>query len=50
LLLIKANPKAFELIDDEKVSDEETWAHLALSGSQIFIRELGAIAAYQWSD
>jgi outer membrane protein assembly factor BamB len=48
LLLIKANPKAFELIDEMKVSDEETWAHLAVSGDELFIRELNALAVYRW--
>lgn len=49
LLLIKANPQEFELIDNEKVSDEETWAHLAVSGDDLFIRELGAMTAYRWA-
>lgn len=48
LLLIKANPKQFELIDSLKVSEEETWAHLAVSGDEIFIRELNSLAAYRW--
>ena len=48
LLLIKANPKEFELIDDVEISDVDTWAHLAVSGDEIFIRELGAIAGYRW--
>lgn len=48
LLLIKANPKEFELIDSLKVSEEETWAHLAVSGNEIYIRELNALAVYRW--
>lgn len=48
LLLIKANPKQFELVDSLKISDAETWAHLALSGNDIYIRELNALAAYHW--
>lgn len=50
LLLIKANPKQFELIDSLTVSDEETWAHLAVSGNELFIRQLNAVSAYRWSD
>ncbi len=49
LLLLRANPKQFELIDQRKVSDDETWAHLAVCGDQLFIRELGALTAYSWS-
>lgn len=48
LLLIKANPKEFELIDSLKVSEQETWAHVAVSGDEVYIRELNALAAYRW--
>lgn len=48
LLLIKANPKEFELLSERQVSEEETWAHLAIAGDELFIRELNAIAAYRW--
>lgn len=50
LLLIQANPQEFELIGEAKVSDTETWAHLAVSGDELFVRELGAIAGYQWGN
>ncbi|MFO1019391.1 MAG: hypothetical protein U0903_01635 [Planctomycetales bacterium] len=36
LLLLKANPKKFELIDERNVSDQETWAHLAVCGDGTF--------------
>lgn len=48
LLLIKANPEKFELLDSRKVSEAETWAHLAISGEELFVRELEALAAYRW--
>ena len=48
LLLLKANPKEFELIDEMKISDADTWAHLAVSGDELFIRELNALAVYRW--
>jgi outer membrane protein assembly factor BamB len=48
LLLIDANPEKFELIDKLKISDAETWAHLAISGDDLFVRELDALAAYRW--
>ncbi len=48
LLIIRANPKEFELLDEMKVSDQETWAHLAVSGDELFIRELNALAVYRW--
>ncbi|MEM6799344.1 MAG: PQQ-binding-like beta-propeller repeat protein [Planctomycetota bacterium] len=48
LLLIKATPKAFELVDSRKVSQDEAWAHIAVCGGQVFVRELNALAAYDW--
>jgi outer membrane protein assembly factor BamB len=48
LLLIDANPQAFDLVDRRKISEQDTWAHLAVAGDQVFIRELQAIAAYRW--
>jgi len=49
LLLIKANPEYFELLDSRKVSEEDTWAHLAVCGDEVFVRELNAITALRWS-
>lgn len=48
LLLIKANPKEFELLDERTISEDETWAHVAVCGEEIFIRELNAMTAYRW--
>lgn len=50
LLLIKANPKEFELLDERKVADEETWAHLAVCGDELFVRELKAVSVFRWRD
>lgn len=48
LLLIRANPAEFTLLDRRKVSEDSTWGHLAISGDQIFIRELNAVSVYEW--
>lgn len=48
LLLLKANPQEFELLDQRKVSDQETWAHVAVCGDEIFIRELNALSVFRW--
>ena len=50
LLLLKANPKEFELLDQRKVSDEDTWAHIAVSGDELFVRELNGLKTFRWSD
>jgi outer membrane protein assembly factor BamB len=47
LLLIRANPSQFELIDRRQVA-EDSWAHLAVCGGGLFVRELEAISAYEW--
>lgn len=48
LLLIEADPKKFRVIDRMKVSDQPTWAHLAVCGDEIFIRDLYGLTAYLW--
>lgn len=48
LLLLKANPAEFELVDERKVSESEAWAHLAVCGDEVFVRELDAISSFTW--
>lgn len=48
LLLIKADPKGFQLLDQRKVAAEDTWAHLAVCGEEVFVRELRAMSAFRW--
>ncbi len=48
LLLIRANPAKFELLDSRKISDQETWGHLAVCDDQVFVRELNGISVYRW--
>ena len=46
---MKAGPEKFELLARKKISEQETWAHLAVAGDELFVRELNAISAYRWS-
>ncbi len=48
LVLIEANPDEYEEIDRRKVSEESTWAHLAVCDDHVFVRELKAMAVYRW--
>jgi outer membrane protein assembly factor BamB len=48
LYLIKANPEKFEPLDERTVGDAETWAHLAVCGDELYVRELNALAAFRW--
>ena len=47
LLLIRANPEKFDLLDRRKIADD-TWAHLAVCGQEVFVRELQAMTALEW--
>ena len=48
LRLIRANPQKWDLLDSRTISEDETWAHVAIAGRQLFIRELHGLAAFQW--
>ena len=48
LLMIRANPEKFELIDSRKVGDD-SWAHLAVRGNEIFVRNLNELVAFEWN-
>lgn len=47
LRLVRASPEKFDLVDTLHVADD-SWAHLALRGRQVFVRELKALAVYAW--
>ena len=48
LLLIELTPSGFKLVDTHKISDSPTWAHLAVCGEELFVRELKGLAKLQW--
>ncbi|MFT7639246.1 MAG: outer membrane protein assembly factor BamB [Pirellulaceae bacterium] len=48
LLLIKANPERFELLDRKEVSDSSSWAHVGISDGQVFVRSLNSLSTYSW--
>jgi len=50
LLLIQANPAEFELIDRRRISSQPTWAHVALAGDEILVRELQGLMSLQWQE
>ncbi len=49
LLLINANPDKFELLGQQHVSDSPTWAHLAVCGNEVFVRDLKGLSVYRWA-
>jgi outer membrane protein assembly factor BamB len=48
LRLVKATPEAYTQLGEAKVAEEESWAHLAVAGSELFVRDLEGITAYAW--
>lgn len=48
LYLVEANPDSFHLIDSRTVSDEPTWAHLAVAGKDVVVRGLNSATLYRW--
>ncbi|MBM3823459.1 MAG: pyrrolo-quinoline quinone [Verrucomicrobia bacterium] len=48
LFLLRANKDKYDQLDQRKLTSEETWAHLAVAGDELFVRELNALAAYRW--
>ena len=48
LFLVRANKERLDLIDQRKLTEAETWAHLAVAGDELFVRELNALDAYRW--
>ena len=50
LILFKANPKEFEVLDRRKISESETWGHLTAVDGQLFVRELNGLSAWEWEN
>lgn len=49
LLLIRATPEKFDLLDTRHISDDSTWAHLAVCDNEVFVRELNAMTVFRWT-
>lgn len=49
LLSLRANREKLDILAQRQLTAAETWAHLAVAGNQLFIRELNALSAWQWT-
>mgnify|MGYP001821292570 CR=1 FL=1 len=49
LLLIEADPAGFQLIDRLDLDRPPTWAHLAVCGKELYIRDLTGLTVYRWN-
>lgn len=47
LILLKASAGALETIATRTVSEESSWAHLAVAGRDVVVRDLGAVTLYK---
>jgi outer membrane protein assembly factor BamB len=53
LRLVRATPEKFELLGEAKVSQRESWAHLAVTAgpdgvTELWIRDISGITAWRW--
>jgi outer membrane protein assembly factor BamB len=48
LRLIAANTQQFEQLDERQMSEHECWAHLAVAGDYVVIRELRGVSVFRW--
>jgi outer membrane protein assembly factor BamB len=48
LRLIRATPASFELVGEAKVAEQESWAHLAVEGRRLYVRDIAGLTAYRW--
>jgi len=48
LRLLRANPRAFDVLSERELDEGETWAHLAPSRNQLFVRGLSSLVAFEW--
>ncbi|MBX3745917.1 MAG: PQQ-like beta-propeller repeat protein [Verrucomicrobiae bacterium] len=48
LHLVHADPATFRLAGSQRVAEEETWAHLAVSGTDLFVRDLAGLTVLRW--
>lgn len=50
LYLIRANTEKLDIIDQRRVANGDAWAHLAVAGKQIVVRELNALNVFNWGE
>ncbi|MFM9024897.1 MAG: PQQ-binding-like beta-propeller repeat protein [Planctomycetaceae bacterium] len=48
LRLIRATPEKYDLVGTSKVAAEESWAHLAVEGDELYVRDLEGLTALEW--
>ena len=49
LIYLRANPEKMDIVSRLQISEQETWAHLAVDGDQVIVREQEALTAFRWT-
>ncbi|HBE67424.1 MAG TPA: pyrrolo-quinoline quinone [Planctomycetaceae bacterium] len=49
LVLFEANPGEYTELGRRKISDQPTWAHVALADDMVYVRRLKGLDCYKWS-
>ncbi|MGB4737637.1 MAG: PQQ-binding-like beta-propeller repeat protein [Fuerstiella sp.] len=49
LLLLDLSSQEFTMVDTLHLTDQPAWAHLAVAGNQVFVRDLKGLAVYEWA-
>jgi len=47
---LDASPAKLNVVDSRRVAEQETWAHLAVSGHWLIVRELRDLSAWTWRE
>jgi len=50
LRLISANPTEYMVLSERRVTESESWAHVAPAGDQVFVRTQDGLLAFNWRD
>lgn len=50
LRLIEPSPDEFNLLDERQLTSIEAWAHLAVAGDQVLVRDLERLTVYRWRE
>lgn len=48
LLLFRADPSGFRLAGERRLGESEAWAHLAVDGSDLIVREQDGVSVWTW--
>ncbi|MFG0317436.1 MAG: PQQ-binding-like beta-propeller repeat protein [Planctomycetota bacterium JB042] len=48
LRLVAASPDAYDVLDEVRVSEADTWAHLAVVDGALFVRDRFGLSAFDW--